>query len=191
MHYRVYSRKSCLLKKFGSFAHGAELIAFFELQGVPEKAGTRMCPYFKAYVMYVLVTMISDSHVLFKVVATNPRSIDHFFKRNDPKRKRLFFALFGLNECTSSFMPWTWFNIAGFQLVVQNNKIQWYRHVWYHWIAIRLLYPAIPNKYQYAPISRSYDFVTFVPASSGTHGTLMIMVNYLNDTKIWGNHIAT
>ena len=54
--------------------------SFFSVEscsGCPRKNGyERMCPYLKTYFMYVLVTMISYSHVLFKVVATNPRSID-------------------------------------------------------------------------------------------------------------------
>ncbi len=45
--------------------------------GCPRKSGyERMCPYLKTYFMYVLETMISYSHVFFKVVTTNPRSID-------------------------------------------------------------------------------------------------------------------
>ena len=47
------------------------------IQGVPEKADTNVCVHnLKTYFMHVFVTMISYSHVLFKVVATNPRSID-------------------------------------------------------------------------------------------------------------------
>ena len=35
-----------------------------------------MCPYLKTYFMHVVVTVISYSHILFKVVATNPSSMD-------------------------------------------------------------------------------------------------------------------
>ena len=45
--------------------------------GCPRKSGYgRMYPYLKIYFMYILVNMISYSHVFFKVVATNPRPID-------------------------------------------------------------------------------------------------------------------
>ncbi len=46
------------------------------------------------------------------------------------------------------------------QLVVKNNKRQWYWLVWYQWIAMILLYSVIPNRHQYPPMSGSYDVIT-------------------------------
>ncbi len=54
------------------------------------------------------------------------------------------FALFYPNELIYLFIPC--FNIAGCWTCRTNNKRQWHYLVWYQWIAMILLYPAIRRR---------------------------------------------
>ncbi len=51
------------------------------------------------------------------------------------------------------------FNTTGCSLSHKETR-QWYWLVWYQWIDMIVLDPALPNRYQYPKISRSYDVIT-------------------------------
>ena len=113
IYYEVQQR--CQRNVYNSLVqrYNISILTIFTIYRVSQKKRVRTyVSYLKTYFLYVLVTKVAYSHVLSKVVATNRT----YFLRYDLKCKRCcnqLFALFDLNECTSSFMPWTLFNIAG------------------------------------------------------------------------------
>ena len=75
---------------------------------------------------------------------------------------------------------WILFQQRVVQLVVQNNKRHWYWLVWHQWIAMVLLYPAMPNRHQYPPISGSYDVITTPTLSKMVHLCILVLRKWEN-----------